>query len=237
MTCRMLVAAGNLPIKKILDDFKLIAQNKNEKEEHEYSNDRNFVHGDGWGIIIRKSGKLECYKEEFACWDVHSKFRDFYDVETDFLLLHARHASPNIPISYEFTHPFEENGWYFCHNGTVHDFIKKEKSDAQQLFELLLKNIKRCQNVIEAVRDTVKGIRKYSALNFILAKGDKAYILEMYKEKPKYYTMKYLVKENYAIISSERLPSFDGEWKEIENKTILVLDRMTQELSQIFLER
>ena len=63
MTCRMLVAAGNL----------LIAQNKNEKEGHEYSNDRNFVHGDGWGIVIRKSGKLECYKGKVACWAKHSK--------------------------------------------------------------------------------------------------------------------------------------------------------------------
>lgn len=221
----MLVGAGQLPTAQLLDDFRLMAQNKNER--HERWRDPNFVHRDGWGMVIGKYGRLECYKKAVACW-ADPRFNDYYNADVDFVMLHARKASPDIPISYEFTHPFEKDGWYFCHNGTIYDFVRKEKSDAQRLFMVLLHNMKQCPNVIEVIRNTVKSIKKYSALNFILAKNDKAYVLNMYgkygQECPQYYTMKYLKEENYAIVSSERLQSFDGEWEEMENETILVLN-------------
>ena len=230
MTCRMLVATGRLPIRKILDDFKLMAQNKNEKHELNRNNP-NFIHGDGWGIVVGKSGKLESYKKSIACWE-DPKFDEYYNINTDFIMLHARKASPHTPISYEFTHPFEKDGWYFCHNGTIYDFKgMREKSDSKQLFKMILNSLTHSSSIIEAILKTVKKRRKYSSLNFILANRDKAYVLNMYgknekgMEYPKYYTMKYLVGKNYAIISSEHLPSFGDEWKDIENRTILVLDR------------
>lgn len=217
MVCRMLVGAGQLPMAQLLDDFRLMAQNKNER--HEHWNDPNFLHCDGWGIVTGKSGRLECYKKAVACW-TDPKFDDYYNADADFVMLHARKASPGIPVSYEFTHPFEEDGWYFCHNGTIYDFITKEKSDAQQLFMLLLQNIKGCRSVIEGIRKTIKSITNYSALNFILAKNDEAYVLNMYgkygEKSTQYYTMKYLKKENYVIVSSERLQSVDGDWEEMK---------------------
>ena len=238
MACRMLVAAGRLSIRKILDDFKFMAQNKNEKHELNRNNP-NFIHGDGWGIVIGKSGGLESYKKPIACWK-DPKFDEYRDINTDFIMLHARKASSHIPISYEFTHPFEKDGWYFCHNGTIYDFKGiKEKSDSKQLFKMILNSLAHSSSVVEAILKTVRKRRNFSSLNFILANNDKAYVLIMYgkndkgMEYPKYYTMKYLAKEYYAIISSEHLPSFDDEWREIENKTILVLDRMTHRIEKI----
>jgi glutamine amidotransferase len=202
-----------------------MAQNKNEK--HEHWGDPNYVHGDGWGIVMKSLGKFECYKKDLACWK-DPIFADFYRIETDFMMLHARKASPGIPISYEFTHPFEEDGWYFCHNGTIYDFQTKEKSDAQQLFALILHNMKRCKNTIEAIRVTVNSIREYSALNFILAKDDRVYVLNMYgkfgKGSPEYYTMKYLQGEKFTIISSESLQNFGDNWEKMKNCTILTLN-------------
>jgi len=94
--------------------------------------------------MIKRFGKFECYKKDIACWN-DPRFADFYKVKTDFVLLHARKVSPGIPKSYEFTHPFEEDGWYFCHNGTIydHDFRTEEKIDAQQLFARILFRLKR----------------------------------------------------------------------------------------------
>jgi glutamine amidotransferase len=221
----MLVGIGKLPVAQLLDSFQLMAQNKNEK--HEHWDDPNYVHGDGWGVVIKRLGKFECYKKDIACWQ-DPRFADFYKVKTDFMMLHARKASPGIPISYEFTHPFQENSWYFCHNGTIYDFQTKEKSDAQQLFALILHNMKTCKNAVEAIRTTVKSIREYSALNFILAKDDRVYVLNMYgkygKESPEYYTMKYLQGEKFTIVSSESLQNFGDDWEKMENCAILKLN-------------
>jgi glutamine amidotransferase len=222
----MLVGGGKMPIAQLLDGFQLMAQNRNEK--HEHWGDPNYVHGDGWGIVVKRLGKLECYKKEIACWE-DPKFTDFYKVETDFVMLHARKASPGIPKSYKFTYPFEEDGCYFCHNGTIydHDFRTEGKSDAQQLFARILHNMKTCKDAVEAIR-TVKSIRDYSALNFILAKDGQVYVLNMYGKRGEktsnYYTMRYLQREEYTLVSSEPLESFGDYWKKMDNCTLLKLN-------------
>jgi len=220
----MLVGIGKLPLARLLDDFKLMAQNKNER--HEHWGDPNHIQRDGWGIVTGRSGKFECYKNAVPCW-TDPRFVDFYEVDPDFIMLHARKASPGIPVEYEFTHPFEEDGWYFCHNGTIHDFKAEEKMDAQQLFALILENIKQCENVTEAIRTTVESLKEYSALNFILFKDDHVYVLNMYgkcgKETPNYFTIRYSQANDYIVICSERLQSFDKQWKEMQNATLLTL--------------
>lgn len=84
----MLVTAGKLSMPKVLDDFKLVAMNKNEKHEKNM-NDPNFTHSDGWGIVVGKSGRLEFYKKAVACWK-DSKYHEYYGMDADFLVLHAR---------------------------------------------------------------------------------------------------------------------------------------------------
>ena len=224
MACRMLVGIGTLPVARLLDDFKLMAQNKNERHEHWGRPDH--IQGDGWGIVTGRSGELKSYKNAVACWR-DPRFAAFYGIDLDFIMLHARKASPGIAVKYEFTHPFEEDGWYFCHNGTIHDFKSQEQSDAQQLFTLILDNTKQCQNVTEAIGATVRSLKDYSALNFMLFKGDHIYILNVYgkrgEETPNYFTMKYSQANDYTVVSSERLPNSAGEWKEMENGTLLML--------------
>lgn len=224
MACRMLVGAGRLPVTTLLDDFKLMAQNKNES--HEYHDRTDHLQGDGWGIVTVRSGAITHYRKEIPCWS-DPGFADFYKTDPQFLMLHARKASPGIAVKYEFTHPFQEHGWYFCHNGTIHDFRAEQRSDARQLFTLILNNIRRCRDVPEAVATTVKSLKDYSALNFMLFKGNQVYVLNLYgkrgEQTPKYFTMKYLQADDYTVVCSERLPSFDQEWREIENGALLTL--------------
>lgn len=209
MTCRMLVAAGQLPMPKILDDFRLVAMNRNEKHELNVK-DPNFIHSDGWGIVIGKSGKLDFYKKTVACWE-DPKYLEYYDVDADFLLLHARKASPGASVNDAFTHPFKRGGWFFCHNGTVKDFVKPDMSDSETFFKLLLDKIKEKNTIPEAIEDAIRQLKKYTALNFILANRRRAYVLNKWVlNYPKYYTMKYLGEEDFAIVSSERLESFEG---------------------------
>jgi len=224
MACRMLVAIGKLPLGRLLGDFKLVAQNQNER--HEHRDDPDHIQGDGWGMVTGKAGGFECYKNVMPCW-TDPRFIDLHKADLDFIMLHARKASPGMAVKYEFTHPFEEDGWRFCHNGTIHDFEVKERSDAQQLFALILENARQCPNTTEAIRRTVKSLKDYSALNFMLFKDDRVYVLNMYggrgEKTPNYFTIKYLQADDYTVISSERLPSCGTEWQEMRNATLLTL--------------
>lgn len=224
MGCRMLMAIGNLPVVNLLDAFRLMARNHNER--HEHWGDREYIHGDGWGMVTGRTGRFDCYKNVMPCWQ-DPRFTDLCKADLDFIVLHARKASPGIPVQYEFTHPFEEDGWHFCHNGTVHDFKVNERSDAQQLFALLLENMTRYPSRTEAIRRTVGALKDYSALNFMLFRDDLVYVLNMYggmgEKTPNYYTMKYSQASDYMVVSSERLPGCGREWKEMQNGTLLTL--------------
>lgn len=233
LACRMLIAAGKLSMPRILDDFKLVAMNRNEKHELNVNNP-DFVHSDGWGIVVGKSGKLDFYKKAVACWE-DKKYLKYYDADADFLLLHARRASPNASVNYAFTHPFKKDDWFFCHNGTVKDFVKPNKSDSETFFALLLDKMKEKNNVPEAIEDAIKQLKEYTAINFILANKRKTYVLNKFVPNyQKYYTMKYLATEDFAIVSSECLGHFEG-WSLVGNNVLIELNIPTHriKISQI----
>jgi len=220
---------------QLLEDFKFMAQNKNEK--HEYNeNNPNFIHADGWGIVLKRSGRIEQYKKDAACWK-DPMFSEYSNVPTDFVVLHARRASPGSTVSYNFTHPFQREDWYFCHNGTIYDFDITEKSDSEQFFARLLDTMNKETDVKNALRKTVNETKSYSALNFILTNGKRTYILNKHGkdkngiEHPKYYTMKYLKDEKSVIVSSEVLPTFHGNWKQINNDKLIEQDLNSLEMT------
>lgn len=224
----MLVAAGHLSMQRILDDFKLIAMNRNEKHELN-ADDPNFIHSDGWGIVVGKSGKLDFYKKPVACWK-DPKYHEYYNADGDFLLLHARKASLGSSINDAFTHPFKKDDWLFCHNGTIKDFVKPNTSDSEVFFAILLDRIKEKNGDPEAIGDAVNQLKEYTALNFILANKRKAYILNKFVlNYPKYYTMKYLALEDFAMASSERLEHFE-RWRPMGNNVLAELDISTHRI-------
>jgi predicted glutamine amidotransferase len=230
MNCRMLVCAGKLPMTQILDDFKLMVLNKNEK--HEINKEKpHLVHGDGWGIVIGRFGKLGFYKKAVSCLE-DPKYKEYYQVDANFLILHARKATPNMSISYSFTHPFEKDGWFFCHNGTIYDLTgQRDRSDSERFFEIILDAMNDGTEVINAIKVALSKVKCFSAINFILANSSKAYVLNKFQEEyPQYFTMKYLVTEDYVMVSSERLQHFDGAWEVLGNNNLAVLDIRSRRL-------
>ena len=238
MCCRMLFACGDFPTSKLFDSFKLMALNRNE--EHELNkNNCNFIHGDGWGIVLGKDGRFtEFSKNLVECWK-DPRFPQYYDSEGDFVVIHARRRSPGSPLRLSYTQPFGCKGWCFCHNGTVYDYEIEDVSDSEQLFALLLSKLEKETDVVGAITDALKEIKSYSSLNFILFNEKQVYILRKLggtkrgKEYPKYYAMKYLEDENYLIASSERLVHWGGDWKELDNNTLLrvsISDRKVEEI-------
>ncbi|GEM_PF-2735411 len=224
MACRMLVAAGRFPWPSLLDGFKLMAQNENGN--HEYRGRGHHVHGDGWGVMARSSGAVRFYKNAVACWQ-DPVFNELYSITPDLVMLHARRASPGTVVGHEFTHPFQDGDCYFCHNGTIYDFEGGARTDSQQFFDLILEHARQCGDMMEAISRTVRDVKDYSALNFILCSNDHVYVLNTYGRRgertPHYYTMKYLSTEDYVVISSERLPGPRQGWREMRNASLLRL--------------
>lgn len=224
MACRMLLAAGRFPWPSLLDGFKLMAQNENQA--HEYRFRRDHVHEDGWGVMARSAGEVTFHRNPVACWR-DPAFTDLYGLTPDLVVLHARRASPGTAIDHESTHPFQDGGCYFCHNGTIYDFAGGESSDSRRFFALILRRSRQCRDMGDAIRRTVSHIKDFSALNFILCRDESCYVLNMYGNRgeaaPNYYTMKYLAAEDYVVISSERLPALGRAWQEMKNGTLLTL--------------
>jgi len=230
MTCRMLVAVGKLSLPKILNSFELVALNRNEKHELNRNN-RNFVHSDGWGIVLGKSGKIEeFYKKDIACWK-DPKFLEYHNADADLIILHARKASPGSPINCSYTHPFEKEGWYFCYNGTVKNPPANDHRDSEQFFQQILANLQEAE-VEKAIRTTLSWTKDYTALNFILANSERIFVIVKYDPTlyPEYYTMKYLQNQGQIIVSSETLSRLDGTWTLIENNTLVSIDVKTRKL-------
>ncbi len=229
MGCRMLIGIGVLPVKELLDGFLLMAQNRNE--EHEYSGRDSFNHGDGWGYVIGRGGKLKSYRQVAPCWE-DPEYLSLYHASVDLILLHARRASPMLPVDLYSTHPFKMGGWYFCHNGTIYDPDFRNGSDSKKLFCKILGNIALLGDVVAAIRETASMVKSYTALNLILLGMGKAYVLNRYSREeqhrhPEYYTMKYIETRDYIVVSSERLKTLDGDWRKLGNGALLQIDAQT----------
>lgn len=140
MTCRMPVSVGELPVPRILSSFELMALNRNEKHELNRNN-RDFIHADGWTTVLGKSGKVEdFYKKGLSCWE-DPKFLEYRRVNTDLIILHTRKASLGSPVNYSYTHPFQKEGWYFCHNGNIKDPPAEDHRDTERFFQQTLANL------------------------------------------------------------------------------------------------
>jgi len=56
----MLIAVGEVNLAQVIEDFKLMAADKNERHEN---NERvEFKHADGWGFVYSENGKLQVIK-------------------------------------------------------------------------------------------------------------------------------------------------------------------------------
>ena len=229
MPCRMLVAVGELPMAQLLDDFKLVALNRNEKHELNRNNP-DFIHDSGWGIILGRSGRLaELYKKDMPLWQ-DPQYGVYRDAVSNFVILHARRASPGSPVDLSHTHPFESRGSYFCHNGTITRPRFDDQRDSESFFHLILDHFKQGETPEVAIRRAASQMQEYTAINLILIHNDNAYIFVDHRKSPDYYTMKYLEHPHYAIVSSETLPTFSGHWTRISRGTLLTLDTQTHQI-------
>lgn len=226
--CRMILAVGKFNTDWLIQDFLLMTSDQNEK--HEKNIDKEFKHGDGWGIAYLEKRELKIFRSTSAVYE-DDQINQFRDLKTNFLILHARKASKG-KVVLENVHPFQYhlNGrqFLFFHNGTIRDeltfedrFRPKGTTDSERLFYYLLTN-SHGQLTSALLESKLKKLKDFTAANFILTDTDKTYAGNWYSENPNYYTLKVLQQPELILVASEVLPHYKkANWKKLENHDIV----------------
>ncbi|MGF6835088.1 putative glutamine amidotransferase [Paenarthrobacter sp. TE4293] len=142
---------------------------------------------DGAGIgTFDAAGKAHVAKQPLAAWEDHAFAREARDLKSTTFLAHVRYASTGA-LTMVNTHPFEQDGRLFAHNGVLHGLHHLDQrlaefgvmdlvlgqSDSERLFALITAETRRAggdvgAGIVEAVGWVARELPVFS-LNFILS--------------------------------------------------------------------
>lgn len=213
-------------------------------------------HLDGWGAgWFTRDGHPRVHKSTIPILDRKSGFFDalaHLSLETPRMALaHLRKASVG-GIAAENTHPFEADGWLFCHNGTLFDaeslpLVAHDpvgKTDSERLFLFLLE-----QMTAHGEQGLRRGIeharqRPHTSLTFLLTNGT---VLMAFREVGaseeappaelrRYYSLYLQVRSKMSIVCSEPLPMSGGQWKQLDNGELVIISGDAKVAQQVTLQ-
>jgi predicted glutamine amidotransferase len=209
-------------------------------------------HLDGWGAgWFGRDAKPQLRKAAVPVLDRKSGYFDaLASVAEDrpqMAIAHVRKASTG-SVRIEDTHPFEADGWLFCHNGTLseyedlplHHHRPRGGTDSERLFLYLLEHM--AGGVEQAVRRVVETVPRdsYTSLTFLLTNG---HVLVAYrdvgrpeetpKESARYYTLYALLRDDTCIVCSEPLPYCGQPWRALDDGELLIASREARVLRQV----
>ncbi|MFH5877485.1 class II glutamine amidotransferase [Arthrobacter sp. NA-172] len=144
---------------------------------------------DGAGIgTFDADGKPHVAKQPLAAWEDHAFAREARDLKSTTFLAHVRYASTGAHTMVN-THPFEQDGRLFAHNGAFGDLerldqrlaefgiaeLVKGQTDSERLFALITAETRRAggdvgKGITQAIRWIAKELPVFS-LNLILTTG------------------------------------------------------------------
>jgi len=142
---------------------------------------------DGAGIgTFDAAGKAHVAKQPLAAWEDHAFAREARDLVSTTFLAHVRYASTGA-LTMVNTHPFEQDGRLFAHNGVLHGLEQLDQrladlgvmdlvlgqSDSERLFALITAETRRAggdvgAGIVEAITWVARELPVFS-LNFILS--------------------------------------------------------------------
>jgi glutamine amidotransferase len=148
---------------------------------------------DGAGIgAFTAEGKPELYRTPKPAYEDADFAAEAREIESTTFIAHVRYASTGT-VSLENTHPFEQRGRLFAHNGVVGDLPKLEhalgayrtlvhgESDSERVFALITREIDRNGgDVSAAIASAAAWIARelpVYALNVLLATPDEVWVL------------------------------------------------------------
>lgn len=127
---------------------------------------------DGAGIgTFDADGRAQIAKQPLAAWEDHAFAREARDLKSTTFLAHVRYASTGAHTMVN-THPFEQDGRLFAHNGAFSDLGRLEQhlaelgvsdlvqgqTDSERLFALISAESRRTGDVGEGITRAIKWV-------------------------------------------------------------------------------
>lgn len=185
---------------------------------------------DGWGLGFFDSGQPQVRKHALPARGDIPPEQAGTEARSDLFVMHVRRAS-RAPRAERNTHPFSQAGWLFAHTGALYPLLEvsvrrmagrasyQGQTDSEALFRLLLANLERQSDPVEAIRASVRPLiedGQFSGLNFLLARPDTLYAFRYAARSAAYYSLGWLKRppgrpleassrDNYARLCSNGL--------------------------------
>ena len=223
--CRMIFCVGKVNTGRLIDNLKIIAQGKNEINEHNTSEGK-FRHKDGWGMAYRQAGEWFVYKTTKPIFE-DEETEKLKRVECEAIILHTRYltlGSKNLSN----TQPIlsKNKKYVLAHNGTIKDeFVEIESditdSDTVKWFKTLIKKFERKE--IKRFYEMFP-FSEYTSANCFFITPARMLVCQNYTINPEYHTLKLHRSADCTIVSSEKLPHLRTEkWIRLPNKSVIEL--------------
>ncbi|MFJ6752113.1 class II glutamine amidotransferase [Streptomyces sp. NPDC091266] len=210
--CRLIVAAGEFRTADILAAAE--AMSCGRTADHDGPTD---VHPNGWGAVWRQANAPYGLGRHRDVRPLTESVREspVPDVASDFLAVHARHATLPKNHGPQFTHPLERPGgpspWLFMHNGflpTVHRLLGMEASefDSREYFDYIVPTGARRLDEAETLARLNAIPRGGSSGNAIAVNPYSAYVIHWTMSdtvSPLYFGMFRLRTDRSLVIASE----------------------------------
>ncbi|MEI2277878.1 class II glutamine amidotransferase [Paenarthrobacter ilicis] len=159
---------------------------------------------DGAGIgTFDADGSPRVAKQPLAAWEDHAFAREARDLRSTTFLAHVRYASTGA-LTLANTHPFEQDGRLFAHNGVLHGLdelddrlasygvldLVKGQSDSERLFALITAETRQSNGdvglgIVKAIQWIARELPVFS-LNFILSTAGQMWALRYPATHPLY---------------------------------------------------
>lgn len=214
--CRMILAMGSFSTQSVLNAALCMSEGVTASDDAPICR-----HPNGWGALWRNNTASDGLT-------VHRDTRSFkesleqsllHKIETDFLVVHVRHATLAHNQGIEYTHPITQKEtlvpWYLFHNGflpTIYQKLGLERSsfDSREYFDYIIPQgqDKFSDNfeIIEKLESLAPG---GSSANAIVVNPKRAYVIHWTSKDthfPSYFTMYKLQTKSAVFIASEMIP-------------------------------
>src|SRR5579884_1001689 len=147
---------------------------------------------DGTGLgCYDEQGRPEVFKAPLAAYEDRDFALQAREVSSATFVAHVRYASTG-QLTQVNTHPFEQEGRLFAHNGVIEDLPKLERelgpamrwvkgeTDSERFFALITREIEQGRDVAQAIQRAASWVAEHLpvfALNLVLITGSELWAL------------------------------------------------------------
>jgi predicted glutamine amidotransferase len=213
--CRLILATGRFDARDILD--AAVDMSCGRTADHDGPTD---VHPNGWGAVWRRQDAPHGLAVHRDVRPLGESFHDspLRDLDTEFLAIHARHATLAKNQGLKCTHPLERDGeypWYFMHNGflpTVYQLLGLPESefDSREYFDYIVPRGARRLDEASTLKRLGAIPAGGSSGNAIVVNPENAYVIHWTtpgNPAPRYFGMYTLRTPRFRVIASEVVPA------------------------------